>query len=134
MKRIHFSDILPAVLSGLFLLGILFVFHPCGPKEDGTWMSCHWAGVAVTVCAALITVLSLAHLALPDPKVKTVLSVLTILAAAAAAVIPGNVIHLCMMAGMRCRSIMRPAVIVFSVLIILSALWNILLSRKRGNK
>ena len=132
MKR--FRDILPAVLSVLFLMGILFVFHPCGPKEDGTWMSCHWAGVAETVCAALMTVLSLLRLALPSPKAKTALSVLTILIAAAAAVIPGNVIHLCMMADMRCRAIMRPAVIVFSVLIILTAVWNILLSHRRGNK
>ncbi len=132
MKR--FRDILPAVLSVLFLMGILFVFHPCGPKEDGTWMSCHWAGVAETVCAALMTVLSLLRLALPSPKAKNVLSGLTILSAAAAAVIPGNVIHLCMMADMRCRAIMRPAVIVFSVLIILTAVWNILLSHRRGNK
>ena len=88
MKR--FRDILPAVLSVLFLMGILFVFHPCGPKEDGTWMSCHWAGVAETVCAALMTVLSLLRLALPSPKAKNVLSGLTILSAAAAAVHDGR--------------------------------------------
>ena len=133
MKHKRFGDILPVVLSILFLIGILFVFHPCGPKDDGTWMSCHWAGVAVTVSAGLLTILSLLYFVCSSHKIKTLLSVLTILTAAAAAVIPGNVIHLCMMAGMRCRALMRPAAIVFAVLIILAAGWNMISHRKRGN-
>ena len=133
MKHKRFGDILPVVLSILFLIGILFVFHPCGPKDDGTWMSCHWAGVAVTVCAGLLTVLSLLYCVISSHRIRTLLSVLTILAAAAAAVIPGNVIHLCMMADMRCRALMHPAAIVFAVLIILAAGWNMISHRKRGN-
>ena len=134
MKHNRFGDLLVLVLSGLFLIGILFVFHPCGPKEDGTWMSCHCAGVAVAVCAGLMTVLSALRLALPSPKSRILLSILTILISIAAAVIPGNVIGLCMMADMRCRAVMRPAVIVFSVLTVLVSGWNILSECKRGNK
>ena len=96
-------------------------------------MNCHWAGVAVAVCAGLMTVLSLLRLFLPSRKAGTILSILTILAAIAAAVIPGNVIHLCMMADMRCRAVMRPATIVFAVLTILTAGWNIRSEYKRGN-
>ena len=131
--KIKTGDILTPVLSGLFLLGVLFVFHPCGPKEDGSWMNCHWAGVAVAVCAGVMTVLSLLRLFLRSRGARTILSGLTILAAAAAAVIPGNVIGLCMMADMRCRAVMRPAAMVFAALVILAAGWSILSERKRGN-
>ena len=34
---------IPAILSGLLIIGTLTVFRACGPKEDGTWMHCHTA-------------------------------------------------------------------------------------------
>ena len=131
-KRIGVSDILLAALSLVYLLGTLLVFRPCGPKGDGTWMHCHWAGVAVSVCAAVLLALSVIHMAAGRPGVKMALSGVTILVAVAAAVIPGNVIHLCMMADMRCRAVMQPAVIVFSILVIAAAALDLITQRKRG--
>ena len=131
-KRFGASDLVLVVLNLFFLLGIVFVFHPCGPMEDGSWMHCHWAGVAVTVCAAVLLVLSVIHLLAPGPRVKTLLAILEIPVALAAAIIPRNIIPLCMMADMRCRAIMRPAAIVFAILVIAAAVFDLILQRKRG--
>ena len=46
--------ILLFVFSVVELIGIRTFFAPCGPKEDGSWMSCHWAGQAVTGTAAVL--------------------------------------------------------------------------------
>lgn len=65
-KIFGITDIALVLVSAVFLLGILFVFSPCGPTETGGWMSCHWAGNAVTGLAIVLTVLSLTHPALGD--------------------------------------------------------------------
>ena len=104
-RRFGVCDILLPLAALLFLLGLLFVFSPCGAKEDGGWMSCHWAAQALKGVAALALVLAL--------------------------LIPGRLIGLCMMASMRCRSLMAPAVTVFSVLLLALALLDLLYQRKR---
>ena len=62
-RRIGVSDILLFVFSVVELIGIRTFFAPCGPKEDGSWMSCHWAGQAVTGTAAVLVVLAICILA-----------------------------------------------------------------------
>ena len=47
MKRFTVCDFLLSVLALALLLGLLFVFGPCAPREDGGWMTCHWAGQAL---------------------------------------------------------------------------------------
>lgn len=131
-KRFGVSDILLAVLSLIYLLGSIFVFHPCGPMEDGSWMNCHWAGVAVSCCAAVLLVLSVIHLLATSRIIKQALSAAGIVAALVAAILPGNVIRLCMMTDMRCHAVMRPAAIVFSVLVIAAAVYDLIVQRKRG--
>ena len=50
-------------------------------------------------------------------------------AALLSAILPGNLIGLCMMDTMRCRSVMRPAVIVFSLLMIAAAIFDLFVQR-----
>lgn len=126
------TDFIQPILSVLFLLGILTVFQPCGPREDGAWMNCHWAGVAVACCAGVLLALSLLHLGLKAPGGKLACDLLQILAAVLAAAIPGNLIHLCMMTDMRCHSLTRPAAVVFAVLVMLAAVTDVFLQRGRG--
>ena len=133
-KKLGVPQVLLTVLGLAFLLGSVLVFHPCGPKEDGSWMNCHWAGVAVSLCAAAVTVLAAVRLFVPGRRVRQVLSGLTIPFSLAAAVIPGNVIHLCMMADMRCRALMRPAAIIFAVLCIAAAAWDIISLGRSGKR
>ena len=55
-------DILLPLLALAFFLGLLFVFGPCGTKEDGGWMTCHWAGQALRGLAGVLLVIALLHL------------------------------------------------------------------------
>lgn len=61
-RRFGVCDILLMLSALAFLLGLLFVFFPCGAKEDGGWMSCHWAGQALKGVAALELVLALQNI------------------------------------------------------------------------
>ena len=68
--KIGVMDGIVLLVSVLFLLGTLFVFTPCGPKEDGSWMICHHAGTAVTGIAAVLVLLAVLHLLMPSAKTK----------------------------------------------------------------
>ena len=130
-SKISVMDIVLLVLSLAFFLGILFVFDPCGPKEDGGWMTCHWAGRAVSGVAGAILVTSVIHIFAGNSRTKIGLDLAIVPMALLAALIPGRLIGLCMMADMRCRAVMAPAVTVFSVLLIAAAVIDLLIGRKR---
>ncbi len=130
-RHIGLSDILLLVLSVAFLIGSRTVFLPCGAQEDGSWMTCHWAGQAVSGLAAVLVVLAVLHILLSDARIKTGLSVAVLPVAVLTILIPGTLIPLCMMDTMRCHAVMRPAATVFSVLIIGAAALDVVLQRKR---
>lgn len=119
--KIGVTDIILLAVSLLFLLGIFFVFGPCGPKDDGSWMTCHWAGNAVKGLAAVLTVIAVIHFVVPDGKIKAGLSMAAIPVALLALLVPDRLIHMCMMDSMRCHAVMAPSVIVFSLLVIAAA-------------
>lgn len=130
MKRFTVCDFLLPVLALALLLGLLFVFGPCAPGEDGGWMTCHWAGQALKGIAALALSLSLLHL-IPAPNQRKIGLDLALMGTAVLALcVPGRLIGLCMMADMRCRSVMTPAVTVLSVLLIAVSLADSLTRRK----
>ena len=126
----HLTALLQLIVSAVFLIGMLTFLAPCGPKDDGSFMSCHYAGLALTILAVCMTVLSLIALFLKQRAGRMILSVINIVPAVAALIIPGTVIGLCMMPEMRCRAVMRPGSIVFSVLIILISIVGIIADRK----
>ncbi len=104
------------ILSALFFIGSLTVFKPCGQTEEGTWMTCHWAGVAVSATAAVLCVQSLFHI-IAGNKVKNGIALAMLPTALSVIFIPEILIPLCMMKTMRCHSLLRPASIIFPVLI-----------------
>ena len=130
--KVSVGDIILLAISVIYLIGILTFFGPCGPKDDGSWMTCHWAGQAVTGLAAVLTIIAVIHILVPNAKIKTGLDIAVIPVALLAAIIPGNLINLCMMDTMRCHSIMRPAVIVMSILVIAAAVFNVITQRNKG--
>ena len=129
-KEIGVADILLLILSSALLLGVLTVFAPCGPKEDGGWMTCHWAGNAVAGVAAALTACAVARILVG--KARFGLDFAMIAMAALATQLPGRLIPLCMMADMRCRAVMKPAATVCAVLIIAAALWDILARARKA--
>lgn len=133
--RICATDIILLVINVLFLLGMLFWFGPCDHvKEDGSFMNCHWAGVVLAGTAAVMTVISLAHLLIPDTGMKAGLSAALVPCSVFAFLVPGNLISLCMMNTMRCRSVMTPAAMVCSALVVIAAAVDIAVQLRRKAK
>ena len=125
------SDIILLVLSAVFLIGIRTFFAPCGPKDDGSWMTCHWAGQAITGIAAVLLVISVIHMFVKDAKVKQGLAIAMIPVALFSLILPGNMIGLCMMNTMRCHSVMCTASVIVSVLVIAAAAFDLLVQRRK---
>ena len=123
-KTVIVFDILTLLLSVLLLLGTKFVFHACGPMEDGHFMVCHWAEQAAAGIGAALTVVSLIKLAISSSKVKAGIAAAIVPFSVLAALIPGVLIDLCMMAEMQCRAVMRPAVIIVSLILSAAAAVN----------
>ena len=133
--RFGLTDLALVIISAVYLVGIRTLFSPCGIKEDGTWMTCHWAGQAVTGIAALLLVISLVRFLFPDAGVRMGLSAAMIPTAVLGALMPGVLIGLCMMDNMRCHSVMRPFTVIMSVLEILAAVLDMIcLKRKRAKQ
>lgn len=130
-RRIGVSDILLLLFSAMDLIGIRTFFAPCGLKEDGSWMSCHWAGQAVTGAAVVLVVLALVHLLVRDRGMKLGLDAGLAATAVCSALLPGTLISLCMMADMRCHRLMVPGVTVCAVLVVMSAVLDAWMRRER---
>ena len=132
MIRIGVTDIALLVLCAVLFIGTLTFLAPCGPKEDGAWMTCHWAGQTSIALAAVLLTLAVMHAAVPMGGAKLGIDLAVLPAAVLASQIPGHVIGLCMMETMRCRAVMRPGVAVFAVLIAAAAAWDLVLRLKAG--
>ena len=129
--RARVSDLLLLVFGAVELSGVRTFFAPCGPKEDGSWMSCHWAGQAVTGTAAVLVVLALVHLLVRDRGMKLGLDLGLAAVALCSALFPGKLIGLCMMAEMRCHRLTVPGVTVCAVLVVLAAALDAWTRRER---
>ena len=130
-QNISWTSIIQLIVSAVFLIGMLTFLKPCGPKEDGTFMSCHYAGTALIILSAGMLAISLAGLLLKSSAAKAAASVLQIVLSVLILIIPGTVIGLCMMPEMRCRSVMRPGSIIIAILMILVSLAGVLINRKK---
>ena len=127
--KVRVTDVLLLALGVLLLAGTLTFLSPCGPKEDGSWMTCHWAGNAVAGVAGALLALAVVRLFVSGGA-KLGLDVGTAALAALAALLPGRLIDLCMTAGMRCRAVMTPGVTVLAALTLAAAAADILLRRR----
>ena len=131
MRKINITDILLLVMSAVLCLGVKIVFHACGMKEDGSWMNCHWAEQAVFAVSIGLTVTACLRLFF-DRKAKAGAALAMSVISVMTALIPGVFVRLCMMDSMRCHAVMRPAVTILSVLIAVTGVADLLLSRKEG--
>ena len=131
-KKFPVLDLCGLLLSGLLLLGVLTFLAPCAPHEDGSFMSCHWAGRAAAGAGAALTALSLLRLALREERIKLGVDLAVLPVSLLALSLPGGLISLCMMPQMRCRSLMAPGVRVLSLLIFALSALSALLRRRSG--
>lgn len=129
-KKISMMDVILLVLSALLCFGTKFVFHACAVGEDHI-MACHWAEQSVIGVGAALTVMALITLIARDGGIRKGISLAMIPTAVLAVSIPGGLINLCMMSDMRCRSVMRPAVMIIGILIAVMALVNVIIEFRR---
>lgn len=134
MKQFSPGAAAALVLSCVIAVGSVSFLGPC-VHEDGSFGSCHWAGQAMLGIGLLLAVLNLAALLVKDGRLRAGL----LFAAAAAAVlglfVPGTLIRLCGMATMRCRAVMRPAMMLLCALTAVSCLaGGIAAYRKAGSE
>ena len=128
VKEIVMSAV-PLVLSVFLTVGVKFVFHACGSKADGSFMNCHKAEQIVFITGCVLTVMSVLLLVLKNAKVRKVLAVAMIPVSIVTALIPNTIIKLCMMNDMRCHTVMKPAVIIISVVIAAYSLIYVIVNR-----
>ena len=117
MKKITVFDLALCLLSLALCFGTVFVFTACGPKEDGSWMLCHWADRTVVALAAAFLAASVIRFFV-SKDVKKGISIAFIPFSVITLLIPGKIIRLCMMHDMRCWTLMKPFVTVTAVLIL----------------
>lgn len=136
MKKIkdRTAGIVMTVLSLLLTVGVKTFFGACGPKEDGSWMTCHWAEQAVFMAGIALAVISVITLAAGRSKTAAGASLGGAALAAVTAFVPGIAINLCMMTNMHCHTVMRPAVIVLCVLIAVTGCVNSFLLIRNDRK
>mgnify|MGYP002859955901 CR=1 FL=1 len=132
MKKI--LNYVPAVLSAILAIGVVTAFKACAPMEDGSWMNCHNAQMQVFVTAIVITIIAVVNIFLNNKKINLCLGIVGVILAVLAAIVPGIITHLCMMNTMRCHTIMRPYVVVLSVLFIIAQVLLIVFGLKDMKK
>ena len=132
-RRFGVMDVLLLALNLLFFVGMQTVFLPCEARPDGSWMTCHWAGQALTGIAAVLVAIAALHLVIPRAQVKMGLALAMIPLSVLAFVLPDHLIDLCMMETMHCHTVMEPAVTVLSLLNIMTAGADIYVYRKKAN-
>lgn len=119
------------ILAVLLAAGMATFLGPCAAHEDGSWMTCHWAGQAVMSLGVLMGLFGVIRLLLGE-KARAAMDWATLAAALVTLRMPGGVIATCSMAAMRCNAVTRPATLVICVLIIALCVSDLLLARKKG--
>ena len=119
------SGLSELVLALILISAVLTFAAPCPPKEDGSFMLCHWAAQVVALMGGLIAVLALLRLILSRSRLAPGLSLAVALTSLCSALVPNLVIPLCMVTDMRCHALTRPFTLVLCALLVLIALLDV---------
>jgi hypothetical protein len=131
MKKIGtISNVIVLLMSAVLCIGVKTVFKACGTGQEGKWMACHWAEQAVMGIGISLTVTALMLVIVSNKKIKQGLALAMIPQAAVSACIPNTLINLCMMETMHCHTVTKPAVIIISVIIAVSALISVFTNKE----
>ena len=126
-KRCLVPALVTMVLAVLAAAGVKSFAGPC-VHEDGSFGPCHWAGQALFGLSIVIAAESVIVLWRKDAGLRRGLYLAMMLTAVLGILMPGTLISLCGMATMRCRALMRPAMMILFALMGVSAAAGIILS------
>lgn len=128
-KRCLIPALVTLVLAVLAAAGVKSFAGPC-VHEDGSFGPCHWAGQVLFGLSIVIAAESVIVLWRKDAGLRRGLYLAMMLTAMLGILMPGTLISLCVMESMRCRMIMRPAMLVLYALMLVSATTGALLSKE----
>ncbi|MBQ6346253.1 MAG: DUF4418 family protein [Clostridia bacterium] len=129
MKKTQIPAFAVLLLSLLIAVGSQTFLGAC-VHEDGSFGTCHWAARAVLALGAVQAVMALMALVMPQQRQGLYMGLLPV--SVAGLLTPGTLIDICKMNTMRCRMLMRPAMLVLFALTLAVALAGCL--AVRGNK
>jgi len=115
-ERNPLAEYIALILSLLLVLGVKTFIRPCGLHDDGSYGMCRSAGQTVFYLGLVLCLLALSAALSNRRTGRIVSSAAGCILAVVTALIPGTIMSLCMMPGMRCRTIMKPGVLVISIL------------------
>ncbi len=147
-RKISVSACIRFLLGLLLAVGCQTFFSPC-VHEDGTFSTCHWAGVMLSGLGVVLAVLAFFAIVISlmgsagrlqgfaaslSGGLQAGISLAMTVTAVFAALVPGGLIPLCLMNDMRCNAVMRPAAMLLSAAVALISLLDVffLLRRKEG--
>ena len=129
MRKESIPALIVLMLSLVVTVGSQTFLGAC-VHEDGSLGACHWASRSVLALGAAQAVMALLALALPTARRGLYLGMLPV--SVAGLLTPGTLIDICKMSTMRCRMLMRPAMLVLFAMTLAAALAGCL--AVRGNK
>ena len=127
MKKAIIPATIILILALVIAIGSQTFLGVC-VHEDGSFGACHWAARAILGEGVLLAVL--AALALALKKERTGLFLAMVPASLLGMLTPGTLIAICGMDTMRCRMLMRPAMLILFGVAALAALVGWLTARK----
>ena len=131
MKKQSIPALILIILALIIAIGSQSFIGPC-VHEDGSFGACHWAGRAMLGVGALMAAMALLATLLEGARPGLYLA--SALASVLGLLTPGTLIDLCKMDAMRCRMVMKPAMLVLCVLALAVSLAGCLLSRGRADR
>ncbi|MBQ9197267.1 MAG: DUF4418 family protein [Clostridia bacterium] len=128
MKKKIIPAAVALALALIIAVGSQTFLQPC-VHEDGSFGACHWAGQALLGLGCVMGALAALALALPRARLGLYIAMLPV--SVMGLLTPGTLIDLCRMSTMRCRAVMRPAMLIlFAAALAVSALGAALNARK----
>ena len=132
-KKSSALSFIPAVVGLLLAIGAATVFAACGPKDDGSWMHCHDAQIALIACGVIATIAFIAAALIKSGAGKTALFVVGTIIFIVALLLP-SIMPMCMDDAMRCHAVMAPFARVIGALGGILGIVNAVLAHRDNTK
>ena len=127
MKKSSIPAILILLLALIAAVGSQSFLGAC-VHEDGSFGPCHWASRALMAEGLLVAALSLLALVLKRERAGLYLA--SALTALLGILTPGTLIDLCRMDSMRCRMLMKPAMLLLFGAMLIASVVGWLIARR----
>lgn len=131
-KKIDIVGVIFLAVAVFLITGLFVLFPVCGPKDDGSFMRCHWASRALLGSGIISAALSVVHLVINDVKAKGAVALVQTFIGIYNIALVTFLIGLCKMETMQCVAVTKPSVIVISIVLIAVGIFGAVRNLKPG--